>query len=330
MSRKTDTYNRILLDYEKRREENAAKQKARFNLLCEKYPRVAEIDYEIDMLGVESVKKAIADPKNAAAIASELNKKIDTLKAEKEAIINSSEFGKDYLEMTYNCNDCKDTGYIGNEKCSCLKNRLLEANYDMSNIKNLLEFENFGTFNINYYSEETDEDFGISPKTNALANLERALDFCSSFGNGKSLMLYGESGLGKTFMCSSIAKELLDNGHTVIYTTSWQLFKKLADATFRCEDDEDAYNDTLDDILNCELLIIDDLGTELVNTFTVSEFFNILNHRLNSSLSTILSTNLSFEELTEKYSERITSRILGSFDLMRFFGDDIRIMKQFS
>jgi len=330
MSRRTDTYNQIIASYEKTREKNAAKQKKRYNLLCEKFPRIEEIDREIRLIGIESVKASILDPKNAASIAKELDKKIDVLKAEKDGIISSSGIEDGFLDMEYDCELCKDTGYIENEKCICLKNKLLNANYDMSNIKNILEFENFSTFNINYYSDDIDEEYGISPKTNALSNLNEAIEFCSSFGNGNSLMIFGEPGLGKTFLCNCIAKELLDNGHTVIYTTSWQLFKKLADATFRCEDDDNAYNDALEDILSCELLIIDDLGTELTNSFSVSELFNILNQRFNNSLSTILSTNLSLAELTEKYSERITSRIIGNCEILRFFGQDIRILKHFS
>ncbi|MBE6008313.1 MAG: DNA replication protein DnaC [Lachnospiraceae bacterium] len=330
MSRKTDTYNHIMASYEQTREKNKARQKARYSSLCEKFPRIAEIDREINMLGIKSVQATILDPKSAPSIAKNLGEKIAALKAEKDSVIASSGIDEGYLSLEYDCPLCEDTGYIGNERCTCLKNKLLNANYDMSNIKNILEFENFGTFNINYYSEETDEYYGISPRTNALANLDRAMEFCSSFSSGKSLMIFGEPGLGKTFLCNCIAKDILDKGHTVIYTTSWQLFKKLADATFRREDDEDAYNDALDDIISCDLLIIDDLGTELTNSFTVSEFFNIINLRFNSSLSTILSTNLSLEELTEKYSERVTSRIIGSCDILRFFGDDIRLIKKFS
>ena len=330
MSRKTDTYNRIMASYEQTRDRNKAKQKARYASLCERFPRIEEIDREINMLGIKSVQASILDPKNASVIANELSQKIAVLKAEKDSLINSSGISEGYLDLDYDCSLCKDTGYTGNEKCICLKNKLLNANYDMSNIKNILEFENFKTFNINYYSKEIDEDYGTSPRTNALANLDYAMEFCSSFGDGKNLMILGEPGLGKTFLCNCIAKDILDKGHTVIYITSWQLFKKLADATFRCEDDEEAYKDTLDDILSCDLLIIDDLGTELANSFTVSELFNILNLRFGNSLSTILSTNLSLEELTEKYSERVTSRIIGSCDILRFFGDDIRILKKFS
>lgn len=328
MSLKSETYNRIIADYEALQTENSAKLKARYNNLCEKLPRVAEIDKEIEALGIKSMRETILNPKAAKDIVHVLNEKIDTLNAEKEALIKASGL-EGYLEIDYKCPLCKDTGYIGSEKCSCLKNRILEANYDMSSIRDILKYENFGTFNADFFSDEVDSEYGISPKTNALHNLEKAMDFCSSFPSGKNLIFLGLPGLGKTFLCNCIAKEILDKGKTVIYITSWQLFKKISDATFRCDGDDEAYDDMLEDIMTCDLLIIDDLGTELVNSFSSSELFNIINQRLNSSLSVILSTNLSIEDLTERYSERIVSRILGSYDVLKFFGDDIRIIKKF-
>lgn len=326
MSARTDRYNSIMSEYDTLRNQNEAKRKARYRIVCENIPRVAQIDKEIESLGIASVRQTALNPKAAAEIASKLKSDIDKLEKEKESLINEA-FPKDYLNIKYTCDDCKDTGFVDGKKCHCLTNKILEANYDMSNIKNVLKTENFAFFDANCFSDEVDNEFGMSPRENMLHNLDRAMDFCSSFPDGRNLMFFGNPGLGKTFLCNCIAKELLDQNRTVIYTTSWQLFKKIADATFRCEDDDETYNSLLDDILTCDLLIVDDLGTELVNSFTLSEFFNIINQRLNASLSVILSTNHSIDELTEKYSERVVSRIIGDYEILRFFGNDLRIMK---
>lgn len=326
MSARTDRYNSIISEYDALRSRNEAKRKARYKTVCEKIPRIAQIDKEIEALGISSVRQTALNPKNTAEIVSKLKCEIEKLEKEKESLIAEA-FPKGYLDMEYSCADCKDTGFVDGKRCHCLTNKILEANYDMSNIKNVLKTENFAFFDVNCFSNEVDEEFGMSPRENMLQNLDRAMSFCSSFPNGRNLMFFGNPGLGKTFLCNCIAKELLDQNRTVIYTTGWQLFKKFADATFRCEDDDETYNSLLDDILTCDLLIVDDLGTELVNSFTLSEFFNIINQRLNASLSVILSTNHSIDELTEKYSERIVSRIIGDYEILRFFGNDLRIMK---
>lgn len=328
MSQKNDIYNKILREYDALQALNAARQKHKYAEVCEKLPRIGQIDKEIEALGISSAKESILNPKNTAEICAALEEKTAVLIKEKKALLANAGYPENYLEPEYSCPLCKDTGYIGSQKCSCFKNKLLKESYTNSSLGSVLERENFDTFDLNYYSDEYSAEYGISPQKHMEKVLKTVCGFCRDPEKG-NLLFYGGPGLGKTFLCSCIAKYLMDKGKSVIYTTSWQLFQKISDAVFRCEDNEDAYKDIMDDILGCYLLIIDDLGTELTNSFTASEFFNIINRRLNNQKPVVLSTNLSIEEITEKYSERVASRILGSYKSLMFFGEDIRIQKNY-
>jgi len=151
------------------------------------------------------------------------------------------------------------------------------------------------------------------------------LDFVDTFDTAfNNLILYGHSGLGKTFLCNAIAKEILDSGHTVIYLSAFQLFRLFENYRFH-KDEEIVTNDDIENIFQCDLLIIDDLGTEFLNALTRSELFNCLNTRLLNEKPTVISTNLAPNEWGDNYSERITSRIFGYYSQLMFIGSDIRL-----
>ncbi|MGN0291664.1 MAG: ATP-binding protein, partial [Lachnospiraceae bacterium] len=223
--------------------------------------------------------------------------------------------------------DCQDTGYIGQERCHCFKQAAIDLVYTQSNLKSILEKENFSTFSFSYYSKEQ-----TNPATNlsaletaeiAVAECKRFIaDFDKEFSN---LFLYGDTGVGKTFLSNCVAKELLDNGHSVIYFTSFELFHIFEKNVFeRDRDMKESYQN----IFDCDLLIIDDLGTELSNSFTVSQLFLCLNERILRKKSTIISTNLGLNQLADIYSERTFSRISSNYTMIKLFGDDIRIKKK--
>ena len=202
--------------------------------------------------------------------------------------------------------------------------------YDGSNMREITKYENFDSFNINFYSENQMAGENMSPRENMQRILAVCLEFTKNFSKKTcNLMFYGPSGLGKTFLCSCIARELLDKGYTVLYATSPQLFKAIEKERFSRTDENEDRRTINDDIQAVDLLIIDDLGTELNTSFTSSELFDILNTRLIASKPVIISTNLLFEEIQERYSERITSRIMGDYKPLKFYGEDIRIMKSF-
>ncbi len=211
--------------------------------------------------------------------------------------------------------------------CHCLKQKLLNLEYNKSNIYNL-DKQNFDNFSLDYYSDQPDEsryNLKLSPRENILKIKKLALRFIDNFDNDKekNLLFTGNTGLGKTFLSSCIANELLKKGKTVLYQTAPIMLDKVIDYRFG-KDNSNIY----DSLLNVDLLIIDDLGTESMNSMKFTELFNIINSRLlnsnNKKTRTIISTNLSLQDMFSTYDERIVSRIVGNYNICYFYGDDIR------
>jgi DNA replication protein DnaC len=195
----------------------------------------------------------------------------------------------------------------------------------------VLKKENFDTFDMNFYSTQKDRRLGISPRENMQSIVTTCKDFIAQFDtHARNLLFYGDTGVGKTFLTNCIARELLDTSHTVIYLTAFHLVDILQTNTFGQDDLDDSGENMFDYILDCDLLIIDDLGTELNNSFVTSQLFLCINERLISRKSTIISTNLSLDELQNEYSERIFSRLVSNYEIMLILGDDIRIKKAIS
>lgn len=195
----------------------------------------------------------------------------------------------------------------------------------MSNLSRVLHHQNFSTFDESIFSTQREDSSGVSPQENILEILSICEGFVMNFDkdNDENMLFYGDTGLGKSFMCNCVAKELLDKGYLVIYQTAFKMFEIIEEYKFKNSDDhitKDNYNNLFD----CDLLIIDDLGTELTNSFTNSELFNILNTRLLSGKKTIISTNLSPMQLGDIYAQRIFSRIFDRFRMVKFIGNDLR------
>ena len=249
------------------------------------------------------------------------------LTLQKKALLTSNGYPEDYLEPIYQCSDCHDTGYIGNQKCHCFQKAIIQLLYTQSNLQEILEKENFDTFSLSYYSNHyIDKKTGRS----SLALMQDALAACHTFVNTfstdfRNLFLYGSTGVGKTFLSHCIARELINKSYSVIYFTAFELFDIIA--KYKFEKDETA-GVMYEHIFSCDLLIIDDLGTELTNSFTSSQLFLCLNERLLNRKSTIISTNLTLDSLVELYSERTFSRITSNYTMLRLTGDDIRIQKK--
>ena len=298
---------------------------ARQNFLYENLTGMREIDQEMAQIGLDLVK-AVLRPRDDDTVEN-LRKRNEKLAHKRKELLYDNGYDASYFDEVYGCITCKDTGKINNERCFCFKQRIISKYYEMSNLAQVLDKENFDTFDLNYYSEIIDEKHGISPRDNIQRIWTASLKFVDNFDNEfENLLLYGATGLGKTFLSNCIAKELLDRGKTVLYTTSAQLFKLVEDMRFGRKESTNSY---LNMILDVDLLIIDDLGTEFATVVTTSELFNFINTRLLGKKSTIISTNLDPSDFEEHYSDRITSRLFGEYVTLRFFGDDIRIAKKF-
>ncbi|URZ14323.1 ATP-binding protein [Clostridium felsineum] len=285
-----------------------------------KLPRVIEIDSEISKLCIKLSTNIFKKIDNRDEYIKALKNEITNLRMKRSELLVSNGYPMDYLQLHYNCTKCKDTGYIGAEKCSCYKNYLVKLYYDNSDLKVLLEKNNFDNFNINYYSSRKSESDPRSPRKNIEKILSLSINYIKNFKDlNENLLFYGNSGTGKTFLSHCIAKDLLNKGYLVIYKTSSDLAHDLKQLQFEP-------NPTLEDLLlNCDLLIIDDLGTEQISAFSKTCLFNLLNKKLLLQKKMLISSNYNLEELTRLYSERITSRLFGEFTLCKFYGDDIRI-----
>ncbi len=333
MLNKTEIYRKILRHYEKMQSINNEELRNRKNFIYGKYPRVKEIDEEINLTGVKAAKIAITGNDIKGEV-SKLKKHLKELKEEKAKILRDSGKKEDFLDMKYSCPKCKDTGFIDGKECSCFKQQRIDIAYNQSNIKDILKKENFKFFDYELYSDEKDENHKISPRK----NMEKIRETCEKFiakqedenkKKIKNLLFYGTPGLGKTFLCNCIAKEMLDKGNTVIYMTASQLFKNITEEKFSNENDEFSSKGFIDDVISADLLIIDDLGTELSTLITRSEFFNIINSRMLAERPVIISSNLSIEDLNKEYSSRTMSRIIGNYVMLEFFGNDIRLKNKF-
>jgi len=252
------------------------------------------------------------------------NKQLD-LKVEKAEILSANKYPIDYLDPIYKCKLCKDTGFVNYQKCKCYKQKEIYLNYEQYNLSFILEKENFEQFRWDYYSDDPEEN-GISPLKNMREIYKKCIDFVEHFDeHNKNLFFIGSPGLGKTFLCNSIAKDLLDKSKSVLYMTVPDLIDTMRKYKFDF-DKEENYAHYLNEVYNCDLLIMDDLGTELSTQFSNQAIYNILNKRIVNMKKMIISTNLNGVDFQNTYSERIVSRIIGNFEACRFVGKDIRLI----
>lgn len=289
--------------------------------IYKKIPEIKEIDALIRNIALKASMEQIKNPSEEKSI--EHSEEIYNLKMEKMKLLEKNGYPKDYLEEIHSCEICKDTGFTEDgKKCRCLKKQIVEELYDMSSIAYVLNKENFDTFDLNVFSDKTYEKFDISPKENMAKILKIAKKYIETFDrdNDLNLLFWGPTGQGKTFLLNCIAKELIDRDKIVIYQTAYEIVKTLEDRKFRNKGDEEKYNLYFES----DLLIVDDLGIELVTSFTNSEIFNIINTRLLRGKKTLISTNLSPKELSNTYTDRVFSRVFQKFVPIRFFGEDLR------
>jgi DNA replication protein DnaC len=311
---------KILALYDKVRLEEETDFRKRKTHIEKTHPEIIALDQKIGKLCIELSISAMKSIYNRDEYLHTLREKIMDLRMKKSELLVSNGFDMEYLNLHYRCSKCRDTGFIGNTKCSCFKQKVIDVYYTGSELRGLLKVHNFDNFKLDFYPARKNELESESPRKNMEKILSKSMSFLKNFATSdENLLFYGGPGTGKTFLSHCITKELMDKGSFVVYRTAEELIKGLKEIRFNGDT-------SLEDLLiNCDLLIIDDLGTEQLSDFTKMEMFNLLNTKLLKQKKMLVSTNLTLENLLNTYSERITSRLLGNFTACKFFGDDIRI-----
>ncbi|MGL4847366.1 MAG: ATP-binding protein [Clostridium sp.] len=316
----------VLKKYEDIRTIEKHNLKERIKEVKNKHPEILEIDDEIKKLSVKLPLLILKSTTTEEDIQN-LKDKIFDLRAKKIEALVSKGYTPEYLTLHHRCTKCSDTGYIGIKRCSCFKEKLIRLYYKDSALETIVSKYNFNDFDLSLFPNKTDPSYPTQ-KITPFENMQRVYDFITSQYIPKfdytdvNLLFSGTAGTGKTFLSYCIAKELLDQGHLVVYKTADELIRILADIRFN-------KNKSLEDlILNCDLLIIDDLGSEQITEFSKTEFFNLLNKKLLLGKKMIISTNLRADDLDDRYDRRISSRLIGHFKFMIFYTNDLRIEKK--
>ena len=306
-----------------RRQQNINTQlqrKQKVYALCEE---IAQIDRKLESTGLEVVKSVLT-AKNSKDLIEGLRLRNEQLIADKKRLLTQYNFPEDYLDPIYTCEECNDSGYIGGKKCSCYKKLLASHAYNTLNENSSLQLTNFRTFHLDFF-ENTPNSKGVVPRV----RMSEIYEFCKSYTenfneHSPSLYFYGATGLGKTHLAMAIANDVLEKGYGVVYSVAQNLLSEIEKEHFSYGKE----NKTLESVLQCDLLVLDDLGAEYTTPFTLATINNIILTRLNNKKPTIITTSLDFVQLEKAYQSRIVSRITGGYVTLGFAGNDIRIYKR--
>lgn len=317
MALNNSQYDTMIRSYEEKQNKNRHLLEERTAYVYSHVEGYEALCDSISSISVAQGKKLLSGDEDAL---SELKSRLRDLTARKAKLLSEAGLPADYLNPVYSCSDCKDTGYVNGKKCHCFKQAVIELLYEQSGIRSMLAAENFSALSYDFYEGEDLERFKSAVETSK----KFIKNFCSGYQN---LFFYGTVGTGKSFLSGCVAKELIENGHSVIYFSASGLFDTLSKYKFDYKNTENLHK-IYEDLFQCDLLIIDDLGTEYTNNMIYSELFSMINERHLQKKSTIISTNLSLEDFRNRYSDRIFSRITSNYEICKLTGPDIRMYKK--
>lgn len=306
------------------REDRESENRDHLARAYEKLPRLRQLDMELRRTMVEAAQAAFRQGEDGANALETAKAKNKALQEERRQLA-MTHFEEGYLDDSPICDSCGGQGYVGTNMCQCLAELCRQ---EQKKELTLLSGgnESFSQFRLDYYPDRADPKYGVSPRTIMEKNLQNCRRYALTFTpNAGNLLFVGGTGLGKTFLSACVAKSVADRGYSVVYETANRLFTNLERVKFTGDEDSrkeaEKYN-------TCDLLIIDDLGTEMPGQFVTAALYSLLNDRLLAGKPMVVSTNLNTEELKRRYSPQIASRLQGSFSQMIFLGEDIRILKQ--
>lgn len=316
-----ENYRRIRQEYETKyikARDDAEVRRAQIHV---EIPEIQALDRELNGIGLEIMRTAL-DGGDTEAQIQKLREKNETLLRKRRVMLAAHGYPADYTEVRYECPLCGDTGFVDCKMCVCMKKKLTEAGMESSGMSKLLKAQNFNNFSLDYYR---DDPQSLVRMTGVVQIMKKyAEDFCGK--NSGNMVLFGGTGLGKTHLSSAVAARIIERGYDVYYTSAVGVIGDFENQRFGNFSGAGNGIDTRR-YYDCDLLIIDDLGTEVGNQFTTSVLYDLINTRLNRSQSTVISTNLSPDEFRRRYWDRITSRVLGEYTVLQFVGRDIRAQK---
>ena len=318
-------HNEIMRVYSRRQDENRAALEKRRAEVYRRVPAIEQLDKRPGAIAMERYRAYMAagDAKELEP----LNSQLSEVTRERARLLEGAGYPADYLQMQYTCPRCRDTGYVDGEYCTCYLQMERAMLQEQSQLQDVIRTENFDSMTMEYYDDEQVID-GIDMTQRVY--MEKITAFCrrfaQDFDGSRNIMFTGATGTGKSFLSHCICGELLKQERSVICLSAIELFQTMSTVRMNKYAD-DAVKELRERILDCELLVIDDLGSELTNTMTVSDFFYILEKRMTEKRSTIISTNLGLNRMRDIYSERITSRIQSKFDILPLYGRDMRLVK---
>jgi len=320
-----NTIDKIIEDYENLRKNADDERKKRISEVYKNHPELKKTDDEIRQCGINCMNKIIADPACSDDVNLFIKHEMEKLKKKRMDYIIKNNIDFEFDKNKYVCRECKDTGFIENKKCKCFIQKIIDEEFNNSNMGERQRNQTFDKFNNSYYSKEESE--------NGITNFERinkiydvSKKFAEDFDNvRKSLLFYGSPGTGKTFMSSCIANELMKKGKTVLYARAGRLFD-LFERNHFGKGDIEKDNEMIERVYSCDLLIIDDLGTEFKSRNTASFLYDFFDERISNDKKLIINTNYNMKELEEMYTLRFTSRVNENFNILKFVGKDIRTL----
>lgn len=312
----------VLEQRRRKAEQEAAQRKQDF---YRRFPRARAIEQELAGTAARAAL-AVLNGSNAAAQLTALKENNLKLQRELAALLQEAGVPQDYLEVSFTCRDCRDRGDIDGRMCGCMKQLLRREAFDRLNRLSPLGLSTFQSFSLDYYDNTPPREGYPSSRS----RLERIFLYCQQYAAGFSLsspnlLMQGPTGLGKTHLSLAIARVVIDKGYGVIYGSAQNIVSKLEKERFGYSRAAEENSEQL--LIDCDLLILDDLGTEFSTTFSTSAIYNVINSRMLSAKPTIISTNLSIREMEKVYSERFASRVMGGYQRLEFFGKDVRQIK---
>ena len=320
---RNESYKRSMKTITGRRETALREAEERTTKVCFQVPRIREIQNQLQQTGGKIVKAVFSKQDSRTQIEQIMLDNI-RLQQEQSQLLEASGYPADYLEVEYFCRFCEDTGYRQGHQCECLKKLIAENNALEFNRGSSLSLASFDSFSLDYYPEE-----GALHAPSSRRIMAEILEFCQTYAarfhqNAPSVLMMGDTGLGKTHLSLAIAGAIMKRGYTVLYVSAPDLFRKLQNEYYGRGDQGISMMDT---ILAADLVIIDDLGAEIENQFNTASLYNIVNTKLNAKQPVIINTNLVPKELERRYSSRVASRLMTMYQCLKFVGKDVRLIK---